>query len=182
MRLIKRITYGEAFDDDASQQKSVRVVLLDGENLVALLYLAALNFFTIPGGGVEGGEELEQAVIREMREETGCAVEITHELGIIVENSKTLGWNGINHCYIAKVKGDKGLPCLTEEEAGDETQLRWHGLEEALGIIANQKAKPRSEKEAGLVGIIQQRDIALLKGVRDGHFTKIRNFNRCGEI
>jgi 8-oxo-dGTP diphosphatase len=33
------------------------------------------GIYTLPGGGVELGETLEQAVIREVREETGLAVE-----------------------------------------------------------------------------------------------------------
>jgi len=164
MNLLKRITYKETFEADVKQHQSVRVVLLDDKNLVAVLYVGKVKFYTLPGGGIEEGETPEQAAIREVLEETGCDSEIIHTLGIIEENSKTCDWNGINTCFIMKTKGIKGVQSLTEIESDEETEVRWYDLHEALKIITNQKISARSEKEEGIGKIIQERDITLLNG------------------
>jgi len=162
MNLLKRITYKETFDADVKQHQSVRVVLLDDENLVAVLYIGKVKFYTLPGGGIEEGETPEEAAIREMLEETGCESEIIHRLGIIEENSKTCDWNGINTCFIMKTKGIKGVQSLTKIELDEETEVRWYDLHEALKIITNQKISARSEREGGIGEITQERDITLL--------------------
>ena len=76
MKVLKRITYKETFDADMEPYKSVRVVLLDDKNLVAVLYVGKVKFYTLPGGSIDEGETPEQAVIRETLEETGCDSEI----------------------------------------------------------------------------------------------------------
>ena len=44
----------------------------------------------------------------------------------------------------------------------EETQIQWYEPHEALKIITNQKISARSEREAGIGNIIQERDITLL--------------------
>jgi 8-oxo-dGTP diphosphatase len=165
MNLLKYITYKETFTADMKQYKSVRVVLLDDENLVAVLYIGKVNFYTLPGGSIEKGETPEQAAIRETQEETGCDSEILCTLGIIEENSKTCDWNGINTCFLSKIKGKKGIQNLTQIESEEETQIRWYSLLESLKIITNQEINARNEREIGIGKIIQERDITLLNEV-----------------
>lgn len=54
------------------------VCVRDGRVLLARLSERTSNpgVWTLPGGGIEHGEEPRQAVIREFREETGLAVEV----------------------------------------------------------------------------------------------------------
>jgi 8-oxo-dGTP pyrophosphatase MutT (NUDIX family) len=162
MFLLKRITYGETYGADAGQYRSVRVVLLDEDNLVAVLHVGSVDFYTLPGGGIDEGETPQQAAVREVCEETGCDSEIMCALGVIEENSKACEWNGINTCFMSRVKGSKGVQRLTQIESDEDTRVHWYSIHEALDIIANQRISGRDEREMGIGKIIGERDVALL--------------------
>jgi len=53
----------------------VRGVVVDGDNRVFLVKHSYVAGWHLPGGGVEVGETLLEAVVREVREETALAVE-----------------------------------------------------------------------------------------------------------
>lgn len=67
-----------------------------------------LHYFTIPGGGVEEGEDFKKAAIRETKEETCCDIEIIKELE--VEDY------GIGICHWFYGKYISGTPELGGEE------------------------------------------------------------------
>ena len=174
MNLLKHITYKETFIPHGKKHQSVRAVLLDAENLVAVLYIGKVKFYTLPGGGIEAGETPEQAAIREMREETGCESQIIHTLGIIEENSKTCDWYGTNTCFLMKTKGPKGPPSLTLFEQHEEVEIHWYGLHEALKLITNQKISARNEREKGIGKITQERDVTLLnEAIKTGNYIPV---------
>ena len=59
-------------DADYKPRTAARAVLKkDGR--IALLHVTKHNYYKLPGGGVDEGESIEQALERELLEEVGCA-------------------------------------------------------------------------------------------------------------
>lgn len=62
-------------------RQRVAVIVFDGSNIL-LLYRQkqGKHYYVIPGGGVELGETLEQAAVREALEETGLEIHLERKL------------------------------------------------------------------------------------------------------
>ena len=63
-----------------SKVKSVLGIVIEGEKLL-LIKRRDVPVWVLPGGGIEEGESAEQAIVREMWEETGLEVEVTRRVG-----------------------------------------------------------------------------------------------------
>ena len=63
------------------------------------------------GGGVEKGENLEEAIKRELNEELGAEVEILREIGIVSDYYNLIHRHNMNHYFLCKVLsfGEKNL-------------------------------------------------------------------------
>ena len=76
-------------DPDAPQAQrivpSVNVVVTNAEGKILLIRRTDNGNWALPGGGVDIGESLPQAAIRETREETGVDCEITGLSGIYTD-------------------------------------------------------------------------------------------------
>lgn len=88
------------------------------------------KYWTLPGGGVEFGENHEQAIIREVLEETHLNIEVVQ---FLFEEPYT---NGTTYCYLGKVDelAEANLGSDPEEKdlPPQDRMLRevdWHSLE-----------------------------------------------------
>ena len=67
------------------------------------------------GGGVEPGEDLETAIIRELREELGARVEILGKLGTVSDYYNLIHRHNIGHYYLCRALSF-GQKHLTRDE------------------------------------------------------------------
>jgi len=79
-----RIDY---LDDPAAPKANsivpaVSAIVPDSKGGILLIRRTDNSYWSIPGGGVEPGESVSQAVVREVREETGMECEVTELVGI----------------------------------------------------------------------------------------------------
>lgn len=90
MELIAKITdenIGEKFTElkNPKTRTAVRTILLDNNSNIAILHKKNKNEYKLIGGGVDEGENLEQALVRETLEESGCEINIISYLGFVEE-------------------------------------------------------------------------------------------------
>ena len=135
MEHIKTINLENVSENETKSYKireAARAVVFDTNGLVALLHATKNFYYKLPGGGMEKGETMEEALDRECVEEIGCHCKITRELGITTEYCKQFELVKISYCYLAEIVGEKGNPKLeaSEIEEGFETVPSREGIKE----------------------------------------------------
>ncbi len=86
--------------------------------------------WSFPGGHVEQGEALDDALVREVGEEVGLVPICFHELGTIEKPDPTDYGAVTHHLYAVTAWGGRE-PVLVGDE---HTELRWCALERAVSI------------------------------------------------
>ena len=119
-------------------REAVRAVIMQN-GTVAMAKSEAEGFYKFPGGGIEPGENHEQTLVREVREETGLSVceGSIKALGAVHERRKSQQSDGeifeqVSYYYFAGVRGVLLAQNLDDYEKELGFALEWVPIEKAL--------------------------------------------------
>jgi len=139
--LMEELTVLSDVEDERGKEfeyfhrKAARAVLFDEEGHIPLLYVKKYDYYKLPGGGLEGSEDMHEALIREVMEEVGATCAITHPIGMIREYRKEYKMYQDSYCFLGTVL-EKGSPQFTEKELEEGFELQWLSPKEALEKFA----------------------------------------------
>jgi 8-oxo-dGTP diphosphatase len=116
-------------------RRSVRMIILDKNNNIALLYSNKFKYYEIPGGGVEKNESIEQAVNRESLEEAGCKVKIIEKIGKTIEVRAKIKQVNEAYGFIVQIIGRKLSANFQEDEVEDDFEIMWVSCDQAIDYV-----------------------------------------------
>jgi 8-oxo-dGTP pyrophosphatase MutT (NUDIX family) len=174
MRLIKTAFHPDISPEDIApgskltcmDRHAARGIVLKGDTIL-LLYTKRYHDYSLPGGGIDEGEDEVTGLIRELQEETGA-------LG--VRNIKPFArydeyrpWykadadiiHIISNCYICDIDEKLGETSLESYEVSNGMEPLWVHIDEAIAhneeVIANSDKKGLSiERETFLLRLIAE--------------------------
>lgn len=168
MRLLKSTVHPDIQSLQQSNflRVATRAIILRGEQIL-MLYTERYHDYTLPGGGVDKGEDLEQGLIRELQEETGAQnIRNIREFGLYEEFRP---WYKDNvdimqmksYCYRCDIDNELGETSFEAHEIKNGMKVVWLNIYDAIKhneqTIANSNKKGMSiERETFLLKLIVQ--------------------------
>ena len=134
--------------DKIYKRPSARGIILDENGKIALVYSKKEKYFKFPGGGIIEDEDKKEALIREVREETGLLVipESIEEFGSVMRRQKSIKspdtvFEQENFYYFCKVENR-----ITEQNHDDYEKeagfvLKYVDFDEAIRVNSDYKTK-----------------------------------------
>ena len=164
MRLLKTINPEKVDESDISDweyRQAARAVVFDKEGRIGLLNVKNHNYYKLPGGGIEKGEDIKTALDRECEEELGVKIEVLKEIGSVIEYRKKWKVKQISYCFIAKTNSEKKASNFTDREKDDGFEPVWVEPKEALKLLSQKLTTDYQGK------FIEERDVCFLANALD---------------
>jgi len=137
-------------------RKAARALVFNDENKIALMYMVKDSYHTLPSGWVEVWENIQEWLVREIREEVGADIIILEEIGITIEYRNFSKLMQISYCYMTKVFWELYATNLDEFEKEGWFTLLLVSLDEAIEYLKKDNNKNLFTK------FIQKRDLSIL--------------------
>ncbi len=170
MRLLRTAFHADVSPEDIApaskltiaERHAARAIVVKGENIL-LLYTQRYDDYSLPGGGIDDGEDKLEGLVRELQEETGakgvCNIRAfarydeyrpwyKDDADIIYMSS---------YCYICDIDDELGETALEAYEVGNGMKPGWVNIHEA--IAHNEQVMKSSDKK----GLSIERETFLLK-------------------
>ena len=162
---LNAVVSGEIRGKGFTRRAARAIVLRERE--ILMLYTERYHDYSIPGGGVDEGENIRQALLRELEEETGAhSIEILSEFGRYQEFRP---WykpefdfvQMESYCFVCAIGDELGDTKLEQHELQNGMRPVWIDIDAA--IAHNEHTKAHSEKK----GLSIERETYLLRLIRD---------------
>jgi len=168
MRLLKSTVHPDipSLDLPSFLRVATRAIILRGEEIL-MLYTERYHDYTLPGGGVDKGEDLVQGLIRELQEETGAQnIRNIQEFGLYEEfrpwykdNIEIMQMK--SYCYRCDIDNELGETNFEAHEIKNGMTVVWLNIYDAIKhneqTIANSDKKGMSiDRETFLLKLIVQ--------------------------
>lgn len=114
---------------------TARAIVRNAEGNFAVMYADKFHLYSLPGGGIEDGEDPLSALSREIWEETGCVCSHIEELGIVQENRGGQDYTQKNYYFVVAVDEVPKENHLTESERCNKTEVQWHNFTDMYHLI-----------------------------------------------
>lgn len=146
---------------------SVRgIIIRDGK--IAMVHSPKYNYYKFPGGGIEAGETMEEALIREVAEESGLQVlpHTIREYGLVhrvQKNSPTEIFVQDNYYFLCDVADEVQAQMLSDYEADAGFTLAFvdpiHGIRTNRKVDQSLNGRLSLEREARVLEYLIQEGI-----------------------
>jgi 8-oxo-dGTP diphosphatase len=118
------------------QGRTTTAIIPYPENRILLIKRSTppfIGYWALPGGRVDPGETVEQTIVREVKEETGLDVELTHKVGDYHEKGFQGGYEYDYHpaCFVVKPVGGE----IKRQEA-EIKEIKLFKLDELPEVLA----------------------------------------------